>query len=200
MDDARTPLTTETAAFSSSRPSSRHSSFPSPLPTTTPTSSSDVVPPFAARVVALFDDTLKDIVFPGLDRTVLHAALSEVEHAHAAVIEARRVLDACEATLADVSTSLVRKAERAVAYARVYADGEGDDALIGELDGLASSRNVRHAEVSLAEKPRGKRRGRPPLNSLPLVESTAKPNGGPHTAQGIDEGDAHAPIDASSGA
>jgi hypothetical protein len=155
MDDARTSFDSHTQ----------------PLPSTT---MSDAVPPFAARVVALFDDTLKGVVFPGLDRSVLRAALAEVEHAYAAVTDARRILEASEATLLEASRALVKKAERAVAYARVYADGEGDDALIGELDGLASTRNARRPEVQAAEKPRGKKRGRPPLNSLPLVESQTR--------------------------
>lgn len=108
------------------------------------------------KVLSLFTEgPLAGVAFPDVDASSLtdlaeavHAEAQKVTAAEAAVTEAR-------AALAERQVALRTKAQRALAYARIYADGAPElRPLLDEIDLFSLS--------SEAAKPAPKRRGRPP--------------------------------------
>lgn len=126
----------------------------------------DVVPAFAGEVISLFTDgPLAALTFPGLDAGVLVAARDAVRTRHAHVVEAQAALARREAALVEDTAALVRLSERALSYARVFADGEGDHALLSRLDAAGALREGPRpllVDGRGAPRPSSKRRGRPP--------------------------------------
>lgn len=83
-------------------------------------------------VVAIFDAAADQLRFPDMDAGVLRAAVEAVEAAQdevrrleAALLDARRRLE-------DTQDGLLHKAQRALAYARIFA--ESDPALLARLE------------------------------------------------------------------
>jgi hypothetical protein len=105
-------------------------------PTISPTPQRDPVPSLAHEVIALFADALADVRFPELDRERLEQLAAA---ARAAQLELERVEDAllqAQARVAEQAAVLLAGAERGLAYARVFA--QGDDALSERLAQLGS--------------------------------------------------------------
>ncbi|MCC6644305.1 MAG: hypothetical protein IT374_01880 [Polyangiaceae bacterium] len=102
-----------------------------------------------AGLLQLFDAELAEVKFPEVDREVLARATSSLAAAEAAVAEADARAAASRAEALARREELGRVAARAVAYARVYA--EGSPAVAAKLDALVSPPRA------LAPK----RRGRP---------------------------------------
>ena len=83
----------------------------------------DLTPALARQVIDLYATELADVRFPDLDladllqvQTELHAAQIEVERVEADLLEARSAVEAR-------MQALTAKAERALSYARVFAQG-----------------------------------------------------------------------------
>lgn len=95
---------------------------------------SNPVPTAVKELLALFDGPLAEVRFPDVDGAALReqvasvdAAVKDVEAAAAAWAEAKRAVDARLETL-------VQKAQRALAYARVYAEDKPElDAQLAAL-------------------------------------------------------------------
>lgn len=134
-----------------------------------PTPQIDVTPTLARQVIDLYTDELADVRFPDLDLSALLYAQAEL---HAAQLEVERV----EAELADKraelevrSQALVAKAERALAYARVFAQGDEQlAARLGEI-GRKKSSNSHASQTASASGTIAapKRRGRKPKAEEP---------------------------------
>jgi len=103
----------------------------------------DVTPALAKQVIDLYANELSDVRFPDLDLTDLlqlqadlHAAQLELEGIEAALAEARQVIEVR-------SHTLIAKAERALSYARVFAQGNPElgprVAEIGRRKGAAAA-------------------------------------------------------------
>lgn len=127
----------------------------------------DIISSNVQAVLELFGGELKDVRFPDVDARTLSAAADQVRALAVEVARANAALKAAEAALADANDALSRKAGRALAYVRVYA--EGDATLIDRIDALAPrARRVRtdvitlSADAAASDAPR--RRGRPPKN------------------------------------
>lgn len=105
----------------------------------------DVSEPVRA-VVDLFRGPLGEVRFPDVDRGRLEALVDGVRGQVAEVAAARLALQAAQHTLDTRLTELRRAAERAHAYALVYAGG--DPELKAQLD-----------DISIGPKPEKKRRG-----------------------------------------
>jgi len=131
---------------------------------------SDALDPSLRELVDLFSGPLATVTFPGVDSRRLAALAAEVE---ADTAELAR-LDAAAATLrqrlADARDDLLQRANRALAYARVYADGEGPSELAAQLDALVlpRTRSQRPAATvasptaaASAEPTAPRKRGRP---------------------------------------
>src|SRR4051812_2761479 len=78
------------------------------------------------EVVDLFTQELTHLRFGDVEAGVLATSVDEVKAVAAEVAEAEAVLEGVRARLAEKQDALVQKAQRALAYARVYAEGQPD--------------------------------------------------------------------------
>ncbi len=123
-------------------------------------------------VLDLFSTDLRDLRFADVDAARLTAAAADLEAAAVATAAAQTALDDARAhqlALQDTLTSLV---QRALAYARVYA--ESNPALASRLDAVSLPRVVRRStrvddatiastsETAPTRRPRGRPRKVPP--------------------------------------
>ncbi len=131
-------------------------------------------------VVDLFASELADVRFGDVDAKMLAALASEVESAAEAVASAQALLDDARAKLLERQEVLLQQAQRALAYARVYA--EPDAALTARIDAIALPRPARRASrqetdlLTLSDEPPRRPRGRPrktPPASEPVFEAIA---------------------------
>jgi predicted nucleic acid-binding Zn-ribbon protein len=115
--------------------------------------SSAVLSPFAREVLELYASELSDVRFPDLDLAALRALASEVlaeqEEVDRLESEAR---DARE-RVAERSATLHARAERALSYARIYA--EGNPSLSERVSAI---RPQGPSQSALAQKKRGRPR------------------------------------------
>jgi multidrug efflux pump subunit AcrA (membrane-fusion protein) len=134
-----------------------------------PTPLIDVTPTLARQVIDLYSEELAEVRFPDLDLSALLYAQAEL---HAAQLEVERV----EAELADQraelevrSQALVAKAERALAYARIFA--QGDEQLAPRLAEIGRRKGSLNQPTQTASSsgliPAPKRRGRKPKSEEP---------------------------------
>src|SRR6266536_288272 len=119
----------------------------------------DVIAPPVARLIALFHGELANVRFPGLDATVLDAGAERVRAAAADLARAEAQVAAARASLAEAEQQLLRKGERALAYARIYA--EEAPAIAAALQGLALARSSESPAPAPAPVDPPRRRGRP---------------------------------------
>ncbi len=90
----------------------------------------------ARALLQLFDSDLAEVKFPDVDREVLTRALAALAAADADVAAADARAQAARVTAAERRDELRRVCRRAVAYARVYAEGSPELSL--KLDALAA--------------------------------------------------------------
>lgn len=129
----------------------------------------DSISPALRALLELFATDLADVKFPEVDTAVLGEAAAHVREKAEAVARAQAALDAARQALNESQESLLQKGQRALAYAKVFA--EDDAELGGKLEAIHLPRPVRKAGPSAVE-PMGatagnddnapRRRGRPP--------------------------------------
>ena len=123
----------------------------------------DSIPPVVKQILDLFSRDLAEASFGGLDRRVLEEAASRVAAHAEAVDRAEAALEAARATLAESQEVLHGRAQRALAYARVFA--EDDPELSARLEAITLPRPAAPRRVTLESSPAGelapRRRGRP---------------------------------------
>lgn len=123
------------------------------------------VPAEVQALIALFDEELEGVKFADLDVEVLRAAAEQVKARQAEVARAEALLEAAAEALAADGDALLRKAQRAQAYLRVYA--EANAPLAAKVDGLSLPRGRRAPAAEAAASPGAaeaqpqRRRGRP---------------------------------------
>jgi hypothetical protein len=123
------------------------------------------IPTAIQEVLDLFEDQLSPVTFGGLETRVLAAAAENVRAAAGALAIAEAAAEAARAVLAERHEELAQKAQRALAYARIYA--EDDQALLDKVEAIvlprAGRRPSREEEPGQAgHVPPPRRRGRPP--------------------------------------
>jgi len=96
------------------------------------------LPPPVQAVLELFQGPLSEVRFADVDAAVLANSARTVEAAAVAVIEREAQLAELKQTLADKQEALLVLTQRALAYARVYA--ENDEGLSEQLAGIALPR------------------------------------------------------------
>lgn len=149
----------------------------------------DPIDPAVADLLALFSGRLQGVRFPDVDHATLSELAGEVKRCAEEVEEARAMLEAAEAALEERRQALLGRASRALAYARIYADGDAE--LQGELDRIALPKagprvEAREPEAMNAAEPARRKRGRPrkvqpgtgapaPLFGLPAPVSEQAP-------------------------
>lgn len=120
-----------------------------------PQFSADPVPPLAQAVIELFAEALPDVRFPDMDLSVLETAADDLRAAQVELEQIEAELSAARVALEKQAEQLMVRAQRALAYARVFA--ESDPELANRV--LA----IGHAEKKPTSPLGGvpKRRGRP---------------------------------------
>jgi ElaB/YqjD/DUF883 family membrane-anchored ribosome-binding protein len=103
----------------------------------------DPVSSAVQEVVELFTGELGKLRFGDLEGPVLARAAEDVKVVAAEVATAECMLEAARARLAEKQDALMQKAQRALAYARVYAEGHPE--LAARLDQIAIPRAARRA-------------------------------------------------------
>jgi ElaB/YqjD/DUF883 family membrane-anchored ribosome-binding protein len=142
------------------------------------------IPAPIQTVLDLFTTSLADVRFADVDGETLLRFAAEVETAAEAVAAAQATLDAAREALQEKQDTLLQQTQRALAYARVYA--EGDDALIAQLDAVSLPRAARRSRpedpLVLSADPESpsrpsRPRGRPRRTTVaqPTLEAIASP-------------------------
>lgn len=114
-------------------------------------------------VAALFASELNGVRFPDLDAKVLNGAIVDVEAATAEVARLEAAVNEARKKLDEAHDTLVGKAARGLAYARIFADGNAD--LLTRLDGITLPRARRGAAAPVAAADAPKKRGRKPASA-----------------------------------
>ncbi|MDB5212204.1 MAG: hypothetical protein JWO86_131 [Myxococcaceae bacterium] len=99
------------------------------------------IPPAVQTVLDLFTTDLADVRFGDLDAPTLARIASDVQAASDVVVAAQLALDVARGALHERQETLLQQAQRALAYARVYA--EADLALTARLDAITLPRASR---------------------------------------------------------
>lgn len=124
----------------------------------TPPLQSDSIPGFAQQVIALYTDALSEVRFPDLDLEVLENTAADLRNALLSVERATAELDAARAAAQQHGELLEARAERALSYARVFAQGNGP--LSERIAAIGRSQSAPMTEVTPPKK-----RGRPKKNT-----------------------------------
>jgi hypothetical protein len=101
------------------------------------------IPPPVEAVLDLFATDLADVRFGDLDAPALARIAGDVQAASEVVVAAQLALDVARGALHERQEALLQQAQRALAYARVYA--EADVALTARLDAITLPRGSRRA-------------------------------------------------------
>jgi hypothetical protein len=123
-----------------------------------------ISPPIEA-LIELFTTTLADVRFADVDARTLARFAGEVDAAAGIVASAQAALDAALCGLHERQDLLLAHAQRAVSYARVYA--EGDAELTARVEAISLPRTLRRARpgdaliLSPDPQPAPRPRGRP---------------------------------------
>jgi len=126
---------------------------------------SSALPAPIQTLLDLFTTSLADVRFADVDGQTLARCAAEVASAAETVGSAQAALDAAREILQMKQDVLLQRAQSALAYARVYA--EGDEALSSQLDGVSLPRSTRRSRVaeglvlSAEPQPAPRPRGRP---------------------------------------
>jgi hypothetical protein len=110
-----------------------------------------VIPPAVAALLELFESALSDLRFADLDASVLSGLSAEVTAAAEGVAAKQAALDEARAALQERQNVLLQQAQRALAYARVYA--ENDFELRAKLEAIALPKPARAPRRANAEAP-----------------------------------------------
>ncbi len=145
-----------------------------PAPVASPTSAraDEAVNPAIRELLVIFAEALAGVSFPDVDGKALAVQAAQVEERAAEVRRLEATLDDARRRLAEAHEALAVRAQRAMAYARVFADG--DAALSARLEGLAlprvrGARTVTAAATTPASDGAPRRRGRPPKSAAPVL-------------------------------
>jgi len=136
----------------------------------------DPIPPSVQALMDLFANELSHVSFPGVDRAILEQVVTEVRTHTEAVVKAEAALEAARTALRDSEEALSSKTQKALAYARVYADDHPD--IRSKVDSVARIAGVASSPPGPSREASGdtpKRRGRPPKTKAASAEPAAEP-------------------------
>jgi hypothetical protein len=127
----------------------------------------DAIPSPIQSLLELFATDLAEVRFADVDAQTMTRAAADVQAASVIVAAAQAALDDARQVLQERQEALMQYAQRAIAYARVYA--ESDDALSERVNAIALPRPARRTRAGtdalvLSPEPAGapaRPRGRP---------------------------------------
>lgn len=125
------------------------------------------ISPALQELLALFASELEEVRFPGVDAQTLSASAESVREAANAVRLAEAAAEVARTRLTESQDALLARAQRALAYAKIYAEDQPE--LWARLESVQLSRTPGRttrtdADASVAAP---RRRGRPPKRALP---------------------------------
>ncbi len=130
----------------------------------------DPLSPLARDVLSLFAEELAEVRFPDLDRACLEAGRDALCEAQLDVERIESELDAARALVTTRGEALTLKAQRALAYARVFAEANPELALrVAALSDAKASPSARGHEPKKRGRPR---KGDGDANLFGAVEGT----------------------------
>ena len=118
------------------------------------------------ELVRLFHAELEKVQFPGVDTKVLDAAAERIEAAACQLRRCQAELEAARAQLAAAQEDALQKGQRALAYARIFAQDQPE--LLARVDAveLRGASVVSASSSTLSAAPAApRRRGRPPKSA-----------------------------------
>lgn len=122
-------------------------------------------------VLELFQGPLSDVRFADVDAAGLANLAAEVEGAASAVAQQEAQLNELKQTLAEKQDALLLLTQRAVAYARVYA--EHDEALTAQLASITLPRVAKPRKASAAKPPSAEASATPEAEATESAGATA---------------------------
>ncbi len=137
----------------------------------------DSIPAPILSLLSAFEGALASVKFPDVDAGVLASSAAQTRACAEAVAHAEVALEAARASLAESQDALLVRAQRALAYARVYA--EGDETLAATLEAITLPRAPRRTPRDVdaltppQQPPRRRARSRKDDESGLLLESQA---------------------------
>ncbi|WP_394843373.1 hypothetical protein LZC95_40785 [Pendulispora brunnea] len=108
--------------------------------------------PFPVQsLLEIFNNELADVRFGDMDAKGLADLAAEVEAASHNVITAQAAVDAAKAKLTERQEAMILQAQRALAYARIYA--ETNEPLRARLDAIALPKLAKRAAPKVEDAP-----------------------------------------------
>lgn len=123
------------------------------------------IPPSIQTVLDLFSTHLADVRFGDIDAPSLARLAADVQAAAEVTTASQIALDAARITLHERQEALLLHAQRALAYARVYA--EADESLSASLEAVTLPRAARRSRTDAGASH--------PTNELVLTASSEAP-------------------------
>lgn len=122
----------------------------------------DPIPPSVKALVELFKNELSAVTFPGVDVAILEQTITDVQTYTDAVLKAEAALEAARTALRESEEVLAVKSQKALAYARVYAEDRPEIAakvdFVARIAGAAPASSTAPSRDGGSDAP--KRRGR----------------------------------------
>ena len=100
-------------------------------------SMTDLVPQAIRDLLAFYKERYADTRFGDLDVTVLERAVSSIDEAAKAVVQAEEALSAAQADFRDLEVEISQKAVRALSFLKIFV--EGDPEPLSKLDLIAAA-------------------------------------------------------------
>lgn len=124
----------------------------------------DPIPPSVKALVELFKNELSAVTFPGVDGALLEQLIADVQKYTDAVNKAEAALEAARVSLRESEEVLTIKSQKALAYARVYAEDRPEIAskvdVVARIAGTSSGSSAPPARDKDGNSDAPKRRGR----------------------------------------
>jgi hypothetical protein len=142
----------------------------------TVTAAESPIPRAIAALHELFTAKLHDVRFPDVDGAVLAKACADVTNADDVVRALETQLLEAQRTLDDAQDALALRSQRALAYLRIYA--EGNPELEREVSSIVVPRTARQRStppLAVAAPAPVKKRGRKAVGDTHLFDAGAEP-------------------------
>ncbi|HRI69301.1 MAG TPA: hypothetical protein PK156_33955 [Polyangium sp.] len=151
----------------------------------------DPIPPSVKALVELFKNELSAVTFPGVDGAILEQLITDVQTYTDAVIKAEAALEAARNSLRESEEVLAIKSQKALAYARVYAEDRPEISAkvdyVARIAGSAPVSSTPPARDRDGGSDAPKRRGR--QKKAAAVEATDATPVAPAVEPAVDPGD-----------
>lgn len=155
----------------------------------------DPIPPSVKALVDLFKNELASVAFPGVDGAILEQLMTDVKSYTDAVIKAEAALEAARMSLRDSEEALAIKTQKALAYARVYAEDRPE--IASKVDYVARIAGTAPVASAAATRDREPGSDAPKRRGRQKKVATPEPTDATPTAPAVAEAVADAATDSS---